>query len=286
MTPVVGIINQRMSGPRVRSFFIYIRISAKHCPLKRPFCKDFADARGSGYTLKNHIKCEKRHKEQFSCYFCNENKYRCILAKRLYILVMMFVALSARGQIIVDESTEMTGAPVASHGVKYAGMVEFEGEMIPWFVFDDVYCFNKLEVKSKRTMKKYYKMVNNIKKVYPIAVEIKKTIDKTVAHLDSLPNKKAKDEYMDKAEKELKKQYTPKLKKLTFSQGKLLIKLIDRQCNHTSYELIKMYMGGFKAGFYNMFASLFGASLKKEYDPEVDDRLTERCILLIESGQM
>ena len=91
---------------------------------------------------------------------------------------------------------------------------------------------------------------------------------------------------MKQAEKELKKQYTPRLKKLTFSQGKLLIKLIDRQCNHTSYELIKMYMGSFKAGFYNTFASLFGASLKKEYDAECDDRLTERCILLIESGQM
>ena len=54
----------------------------------------------------------------------------------------------------------------------------------------------------------------------------------------------------------------------------------------TSYQLIKTYMGGFKAGFYNAFASLFGASLKKRYDPENDDRLTERAILLIESGQM
>ena len=66
----------------------------------------------------------------------------------------------------------------------------------------------------------------------------------------------------------------------------LLIKLIDRQCDQTSFELIRTYMGGFKAVFYNAFASLFGASLKKEYDPDVDDRLTERCILLIESGQM
>ena len=104
--------------------------------------------------------------------------------------------------------------------------------------------------------------------------------------MDSLPDKRSKDEYMKKAEKELKKLYTPRLKKLTFSQGKLLIKLIDRQCDQTSFELIRTYMGGFKAVFYNAFASLFGASLKKEYDPDVDDRLTERCILLIESGQM
>lgn len=201
-------------------------------------------------------------------------------------ILLLLLATTAKAQIIVDESTEVTGAPVATHGIGYAGMVEVDGEMIPWFVLDDVYCFNKLEVKSRTKMKRYYKMINNVKKVYPIAVEIKKTIDKTIAHMDSLPDKKAKDEYMKFAEKELKKQYTPRLKKLTFSQGKMLIKLVDRQCNQTSYELIKTYMGGFKAGFYNAFASLFGASLKKEYDPEVDDRLTERCILLIESGQM
>ena len=241
-------------------------------------------------SLKNHIKCKNGRKKRFSCYFCTANQNITHLRRKIHIFLLLCAVLMAtdnvRAQVIVDESFEATGAPVASHRIGYAGMVEFEGEMIPWFVLDDVYCFNKLEVKSTRKLKKYYKMVNNIKKVYPIAVDIKKTIDKTIAHMDSLPDKKAKDEYLKQAEKELKKEYTPRLKKLTFSQGKLLIKLVDRQCNHTSYELIKMYMGGFKAGFYNMFASLFGASLKKEYDPDVDDRLTERCILLIESGQM
>ena len=128
--------------------------------------------------------------------------------------------------------------------------------------------------------------LKNIKKVYPIACEIKRTLDKTIAHLDSLPDKKSRDEYMKQAEKELKKEYTPRLKKLTFSQGKLLIKLIDRQCNQTSYELIKTYMGGFKAGFWNAFATIFGASLKKEYDPEGTDRLTERVVRMVEAGQI
>ncbi len=204
----------------------------------------------------------------------------------LTLAAMLLTLCGTKAQIVVDESTDITGKPIFSHGVGFAGEVEYEGEMIPWFVISDVYCFNKLEVKSKRKMQRYYKMIRNVKIVYPIAVDIKKTIDRTVAHLDSLPDKKSKDEYMNLAEKELKKQYTPRLKKLTFSQGKLLIKLIDRQCDQTSYQLIRTYMGGFKAGFYNAFATLFGASLKKEYDAEVDDQLTERCILLIESGQM
>ncbi|MCR5312488.1 MAG: DUF4294 domain-containing protein [Bacteroidaceae bacterium] len=200
----------------------------------------------------------------------------------------MFI-LPVRGQQIEatrEFDVAMTGAPIFSHAYYFTGMVEVDGEMIPSFLYSDFYVFPKLVFKNHRQAKKYYRMANNIKKVYPIACEIKQTLDKTIAHLDSLPTKKEKDEYMKQAEKDLKKQYTPRLKKLTFSQGKLLIKLVDRQCDQTSYELIKTYMGGFKAGFYNAFASLFGASLKKEYDPECDDRLTERCIMLIESGQM
>ena len=84
------------------------------------------------------------------------------------------------------------------------------------------------------------------------------------------------------------RSYTPRMKKLTFSQGKLLIKLVDRECNQTSYQLVKSFMGSFKAGFYQTFAALFGASLKKEYDPDniEDDAITERVIVLVENGQL
>lgn len=191
-------------------------------------------------------------------------------------------------EIHADAETDrmMTGEPVFSHKLYYTGMVAYDGEMIPSFMFSDFYVFKKLTFKNAAQAKKYYKIANNIKKVYPIACEIRRTVDRTIAHMDSLPTKKEKDAYLKQQEKELKAEYYPRLKKLTFSQGKLLIKLIDRQCDMTGYDLIKKYMGSFKAGFYNAFASLFGASLKKEYDPDVDDRLTERAILLIESGQM
>jgi hypothetical protein len=191
-------------------------------------------------------------------------------------------------QIKADASTDhaMTGDPIFSHALYYTGMVEYDGEMIPSFMFSDFYVFRPLIFKNAAQARKYYKIANNIKKVYPIACEIQATVNKTIAHMDSLPTKREKDAYLKQQEKELKAQYYPRLKKLTFAQGKLLIKLIDRQCDMTGYDLIKKYMGNFKAGFYNAFASLFGASLKKEYDPEVDDRLTERAILLIESGQL
>lgn len=209
------------------------------------------------------------------------------LAAAILILAASLLTAAAQ-QVKADATTdrEMTGEPIFSHPMQYTGMVNYEGEMIPSFVYGDFYVFDKLVFKSPAQARKYYKIANNIKKVYPLACEIQATVNRTIAHMDSLPTKKEKDAYLKQQEKELKAEYYPRLKKLTFAQGKLLIKLIDRQCDMTGYELIKKYMGGFKAGFYNAFASLFGASLKKEYDPEVDDRLTERAILLIESGQM
>jgi len=185
-----------------------------------------------------------------------------------------------------EDALELTGRPIFGHAIYYTGKEIYNGEEIDTYMFAEVYCFGKLVFKNKREAKKYYKIAANIKKVYPIAVEIQKEVQQQINHMDSLPDKAARDVYMKQMEKQLKKKYTPRLKELTFTQGKLLIKLIDRQLGRTSYQLIKQYMGGFKAGFYNAFATLFGASLKKHYDAEVDDRLTERCILLIESGQM
>lgn len=205
---------------------------------------------------------------------------------RLAMLLACLTVLSARAQIAERDVQQSVGDPIFRHGVGYAGQVEVDGEMIPWFVMNDVYIFKPLVFKNKRQARKYQKIASNIKKVYPLAVEIQHEIDRQIAHLDSLPTKRDRDVYLKQMEKKLIADYKPRLKKLTFSQGKLLIKLIDRQCHQTSYELIRQYIGGFRATFYNAFASLFGASLKKQYDPEVDDRLTERCILLIESGQM
>mgnify|MGYP002611637535 FL=1 len=91
---------------------------------------------------------------------------------------------------------------------------------------------------------------------------------------------------MKRVEAAIKKEYTPRMKKLTYSQGKLLIKLVYRECNSSSYDLIKAFLGPVRAGFYQAFAWVFGASLKKDYEPKGVDRLTERVVLLVEAGQL
>ena len=108
----------------------------------------------------------------------------------------------------------------------------------------------------------------------------------TTEVLETIPTKEAKEAHMKKVESEIFKTYKPRMKKLTYSQGKLLIKLIDRECHSSSYEMIQAFMGPFRAGFWQVFAWSFGASLKKGYDAEGVDRLTERVVLMVESGQI
>ena len=129
-------------------------------------------------------------------------------------------------------------------------------------------------------------MVYNVKKVLPIAKEVNMLIVETYDYLQTLPNKKAKDEHMKFVEKEIKREYTPRMKKLTYQQGKLLIKLVYRECNSSSYQLIQAFLGPIRAGFYQAFAALFGASLTKKYDAEGTDRMTERVVLMVEAGQI
>ncbi|MBM6964848.1 DUF4294 domain-containing protein [Phocaeicola plebeius] len=162
----------------------------------------------------------------------------------------------------------------------------YEGDTIPCITLRNIYVYPKLKFKNKRQERYYYKLVRDVKKTLPLAKEIKRAVIETYEYMETLPNQKAKEQHMKMVEKGLKEQYTARMKKLTFSQGKLLIKLVNRECNQSSYQLVKAFMGPFKAGFYQAFAALFGASLKKEYHPEDDDKMVERIVTLVENGQL
>ncbi len=166
------------------------------------------------------------------------------------------------------------------------GIEEYKGEKIPHVTLPNYYAFAPLYFKTKKERNIYGRLVRDVKKTIPLAIEIRDIIYETEAHLKTLPNEKARKKYLNEKEKELKEIYTPKMKKLTFRQGKLLIKLIDRECDQSAYQLIKLFMGSFKAVFYQSFASLFGASLKKTYNPRGEDFLVERVVILVVNGQL
>jgi hypothetical protein len=212
--------------------------------------------------------------------------------KRLSVLILMlslagalFAQNDRPGHINPEDMKVDMDNPTFVPMVK-VGKVMKDGDSIQYVELNSVYVFAEPVFKNDRERAAYNRLVYNVKKVLPIAKEVNRIIIETGDYLETLPNKKAKDEHMKKVEASIMAEYKPRMKKLTYAQGKLLIKLVYRECSSSSYDLIRGFLGPIRAGFYQTFAWFFGASLKKDYDPNGIDRLTERVVLQVEAGQL
>ena len=136
----------------------------------------------------------------------------------------------------------------------------------------------------KPDMRRYARLVRAVKRVYPIAEEAKVLMRTMESELLALPNKKQQKMYINGIEKRLIREYTPVLKKMTIYDGRVLLKLIDRQVDNTAYDIIKEFRSGFEAGLWQALAKMFGNNLKTDYDPEKDDLLLEQIVRLYEKG--
>ena len=209
------------------------------------------------------------------------------MRKIVFTIVYMCLCqqLPAQEQKTAEQVLAEMDSPTFVPTVK-VGKVLHEGDSIQYMEMNNVYVYPELTFKNKKQAQSYMRLVNNVKKVLPIAKEARQMLIETTEFLDMLPDEKSKNEHIKRVEEDIFRTYKPKMKKLTYSQGKLLIKLIDRECHSSSYEMIKAFMGPIRAGFWQVFAWGFGASLKKEYDPTGTDRLTERVVLMVEAGQI
>ena len=195
------------------------------------------------------------------------------------------VAMAQNVDTTDDDETVALDDPSFVPTVKVSKVID-KGDSIPYMEMSNVYVYPKITFDSKQKQNAYLRLVRNVKKVLPIAKEANQIIVETYEYLETLPNKKARDEHLKLVEKSIVRDYKPKMKKLTYSQGKLLIKLVYRECDSSTYDIVKAVLGPVRAGFWQAFAWCFGASLKKGYDPEGVDRLTERVVLMVEAGQL
>ena len=199
----------------------------------------------------------------------------------LSVWCMTATAQSERTQQRMSEMESASFVPLVKVGKVLEGK-----DSIQYMEMYNVYVYPELEFKSKKQQQQYLRLVKNVKTVLPIAKEVNQILLETAEYLDRLPTKEETEAHMKMVEKGIMKQYKPRMKKLTYSQGKLLIKLVDRECNSPAYDLVKAFLGPIRSGFYQAFAWVYGASLKKHYDPEGTDRLTERVVLMVEAGQL
>lgn len=207
------------------------------------------------------------------------------------LLLLCLWCVAATAQSNMPQNTSPEDREVDMDVPTFVPMVKVSkvllgGDSIQYVELNPLYVYPVPEFKNARQRQAYNRLVANVKKVLPIAKEVNTIIVETYEFLQTLPNKKAKDEHLKLVEKSIRKEYTPRMKKLTYAQGKLLIKLVYRECNSSSYQLIQAFLGPIRAGFYQAFSALFGASLTKKYDPEGVDRYTERIVQQVEAGQL
>ena len=216
------------------------------------------------------------------CNFAREMKTgRMIWMTALSAWCLTAAAQSERTQQRMSEMESASFVPLVKVGKVLEGK-----DSIQYMEMYNVYVYPELEFKNEKQQQQYLRLVKNVKTVLPIAKEVNQILLETAEYLDRLPTKEEKEAHMKMVEKGIMKQYKPRMKKLTYSQGKLLIKLVDRECNSPAYDLVKAFLGPIRSGFYQAFAWVYGASLKKHYDPEGTDRLTERVVLMVEAGQL
>jgi hypothetical protein len=159
------------------------------------------------------------------------------------------------------------------------------GDTIPSIRLPEVWVYADYPYKNKKQYEAWSKTKYNVKKVYPYAILAAAKLKEYNAVLEKIPNEKLRKAYMKTVEKELKAEFEEPLKNLSMNQGKILLKLIDRETGNTSYELVKDLRGGFQAFMWQSVARLFGSNMKSEYDPTGEDIMIERAIKLVEAGQ-
>jgi hypothetical protein len=200
-------------------------------------------------------------------------QFRIMNVNKIYWFILLVLLLLGRTErIIAQQHTNTTTRAIV-----------INGDTIPYIELKTVTFLAPRQFANNREQVRYTRLVNNVKRVYPYArlAGIKyEEYNRLLAEMPEAKRRNAAKTF----EQQIKEEFEGDLKRLTFSQGHILIKLIDRETQHTSYEVVKDFRGSFSAVFWQSFGRLFGYNLKTQYDPTGEDKLIEEIVLLIEQG--
>lgn len=204
---------------------------------------------------------------------------------RMYILIcLLFLGIfPANARFILNIRPHKS--KIGENGELLVYCEVHNGDTMPVFDIWQMWCYPKHKM-TKRQEKQYWRMVRDVKVALPVAYYIKGVIRNTNDTLMKMSTKKERDKYMAHFEKRIYKENYDAMSELTLRQGMLVMRLLDRDIDQTSYELIKAYRGSFRAGFYQLFAKLCGANLKVKFGDAKEDPIYEEIINLVESGQI
>lgn len=196
-----------------------------------------------------------------------------------YIFPIILLILFFSSNMHAQDTTLLTDENVLYRVIQ-------DGDTILLSHIEAVHIYPRPKFKTQREWRRYYRLVRNVKKVYPYAKMAGAKYDTVSQHFLSLDSERERKKYIKQVEKEIVDEYEDDLKKLTITQGHILLKLIDREVGETSYDLLKDFKGSFNAFFWQTLARIFGHNLKSEFDAEGDDKLLNEIMLMIEAGQL
>ncbi len=194
-----------------------------------------------------------------------------------YHIIYFFLILL----IFVDVKAQNT----KTEDILLSGII-IDGDTLPYMELKEVIIQAPPEFVSKKEARKMNKLIRNVKKAYPYAKIAGAKLHELDELLAKTPNEKDKKELLKQAEEDLVNQFEEDIKNMTFSQGVILLKLIDRETGSTSYEIVKEFRGTLRAFFWQSLGVIFGIDLKTEYDPEGDDKNIEQIVQMIENGTL
>ncbi len=163
---------------------------------------------------------------------------------------------------------------------------ERNGESLPEIDLKEVVIIGRQSTSKKFPFRRYERLIYNLKRIYPYGIVVRARLEQVNHELMNIPDEKERKKYLRQVEKDVFGEYEDDVRNMTITQGRLLIKLIDRETRNTSYELIRYYRGNLSASFWQAIARIFGTNLKAEYDPYGEDAVMEIILQEIEAGRL
>lgn len=162
------------------------------------------------------------------------------------------------------------------------------GDEVRMFVFNDIYVYPPMRFKSKKDEDFYWKTVRDVRKTLPYAKLASSTLVETYEYIQKIPDPKKREQHLKDLEKDIFERYKPAIKNMTKNQGKVMLKLINRETNQSSYNIVKAFLGSFRAGFWQTFGRFFGINIKQPWHPNnnKEDAIIDRVATLIEQGAL
>lgn len=207
--------------------------------------------------------------------------------QRLAILIFTAVA-AALGAAAATPAPENPGSGRLPAYMGYHYKIDAEGDTVLVLALHEITVYPAPKFKNKKEEEYYWRTVRDVKRTLPYAKLISETLIETYEYIETFPTKKEREAYLKRMEKSLFDQYKPVLKKFSRRQARVLVKLIQRETNQTGYEILKAFLGSFRATFWQGFGKLFGVSLKGEFHPEKNrqDAILDQIATRVEQGTL